>query len=95
LVISYGYVVDADAAKKLERELNEAKKSPWKPFKDMTPDSRDGRWLMFRWQYDGRKFFEARYFEMVCGEWLTGDVEDASHDNCYERLEAEYMEIPN
>jgi hypothetical protein len=79
-------------AQELERELNECKKSPWKPFAEMPDELRDGRWILFRWK-SVETWTDSRYWNKATGVWASSD-EVSDTDSDYAKLKAEYMEIP-
>lgn len=87
------YVVDTDFARTLERELNAAKKSPWKPLSEIPEALKDGRELLIRSSNTERfswcmlmSCIGTRDFPWI--ELSTGD------DYRLDDSDTEYMEIP-
>jgi hypothetical protein len=86
-------VVPADFARELERELNEAKKSPWKPLSEMPSSLKDGRCILFRWK-SIPTWADSIYWNSAAGGWASSGPATFGSDSDYASLNAEYMEIP-
>jgi hypothetical protein len=84
-------LVSADFSRELEQELNECKKSPWKPFAEMPSALKDGRWVLFRWEYEGRLWCRVLRWDVRHEHWTDGFEDDCVGFN---DLSIEYMEIP-